>query len=135
MFSELARRGDLEGVREILEFGSQQLGVKDTDNPQGLYDFYDAFGIPRPDGEELLALHGAHVGKVFKAAGFEYTSLDVNGEGGSKQFDCNFDSVREEDKNKYDLVTNQGTIEHTFNIANDLMRHSKYRCRENIWRA
>lgn len=118
LLAELSRRGDLTGVKKILDLGSQEVGLGDHDHPHALFDFFSAMQCELPSEAELLTLHSAHSRKVFERAGFDYTSLDVNGQGGSQQFDLNFDSVPEADRNRFDLVMNQGTIEHVLNIAN-----------------
>jgi len=118
LIADIIRRGDLAPKASILELGSQQLGIADHDNPHAMLDFFAALNLPLPTNDELLAWHDAHVSKIFKRAGFAYTSVDVNGQGGAQPFDLNFDQVPEGQRNSFDLVTNQGTIEHTFNIAN-----------------
>ncbi|MBC7905460.1 MAG: methyltransferase domain-containing protein [Rhodospirillaceae bacterium] len=118
LFTEIARRGELANVRTILELGSQEVSLQDHDNPEGMADFFAMMKAPLPTKEELLSWHSAPARKVFERAGFAYTSVDVNGQGGSKAFDLNFDTVPDNEKGTYDFVTNQGTIEHTVNVAN-----------------
>lgn len=116
--AEIVRRGDLKPGARILEIGSQTVSLKDHDHPHSLLQFFDSLGLPLPTDKDLLAWHDVHAKKIYEKGGFDYTSVDVNGEGGSGIFDLNFDSVPTEQIGAFDLVQNQGTIEHTLNVAN-----------------
>ena len=52
--------------------------------------------------------------KIYKAKGVNHTSIDLNGKNGALEFDLDY-PLPIEFENKFDVVTNYGTIEHVNN--------------------
>ncbi len=104
-------KGWLPRAGKIIDFGSQEF----TEDPARTRDDVRAFLTGVGHAEELPDFT---VSAVFRAAGFEYVSIDVDGEHGSRYFDLNSFAVPSEFLGRFDFVNNQGTIEHLANPIN-----------------
>ena len=69
--------------------------------------------------EEIETLiKGGPARDLYTRLGFDHSALDTDGRYGSLNLDLNFDEVPEEERGKYDLITNHGTTEHLINQLN-----------------
>jgi hypothetical protein len=104
-------KGWLPPGGKLIDFGSQQFG-NDSERTRA-----DVFALLKWMGhsEEVPELT---VPAVFHAAGFEYVSIDVDGQRGSQYFDLNCFAVPSEYLGHFDFVNNEGTIEHLVNPIN-----------------
>ena len=59
-----------------------------------------------------------HVAEIYRDAGFEYTSIDLNGRGGALPIDLNMWPNPNLPETTYDIVMNYGTTEHLANQIN-----------------
>ena len=102
----------------VAELGAQQLYCKGGERK--LIDFIKHFNpgfvVDEDEMRELSDMGLA--GQMFRDAGFDYDSFDVNDALGTVRFDLNTDSVGDAHRHRYDLVTNFGTTEHVFNQLN-----------------
>jgi SAM-dependent methyltransferase len=60
------------------------------------------------------------MGDLYRAAGFDYVSIDIVDAPYVFRFDLNGDQIPARMKNKYDIVINSGTTEHVLNQFNAL---------------
>lgn len=112
------------GAYRICELGDQTIHVS-KESAEALYAFADRNHTPNSAVSlaELRHQLEAHIGKqmhvrnVFRAAGFDYVSVDVNEEGGAKFVDLNYWPNEAASLGKFDVVTNFGTTEHIANQA------------------
>jgi len=95
----------------IIDFGSQQFGRDPESTRADVCAFLKRLGC----SEEVPELT---VAAVFRAAGFEYVSIDIDGQRGSQYFDLNCFAVPSEHLGHFDFVNNEGTIEHLANPIN-----------------
>ena len=122
----------VDAGRTVAELGAQQLGCKGAEGR--IAAFIKSFNPRFAAGEEELRrlCDQGLAGQVFRYAGFQYDSFDVNDKLATVVFDLNTDSVRPEHRHGYDLVTNFGTTEHVFNqfnafrVMHDLTRPGGY---------
>lgn len=122
----------------LAEFGAQEL---DGELPQAREDvsaFLTSLGEPSEQAEDFAAslFFPCPSKRVYEKAGIEYVSLDVNGFPGTTRFDLSTERVPAELLGHFDMVNDEGTIEHlsnpvnAFHVAHDLvkaggvMRHS-----------
>ena len=101
----------------IADIGSQQLSHPKNDSVR---KFAEHFG--RAADERMLASfdHYSYMGDLYRAAGFDYISIDIEDAPHVFRFDLNFDQVPDRLKGKYDIVINSGTTEHVLNQFNAL---------------
>ena len=80
--------------------------------------------------QQFLSCHpfieGSHVRFFYEKRGIEYTSVDINGKGGSIYLDL--DKPKFLDK-QFDVVTNIGTLEHIYNFYMGL-KHMHMLCND-----
>jgi hypothetical protein len=128
---ELRLAGLIRRRTAVMEIGAQQLSNNFLEATQSLQTLGAFFGIDQPInlGATLPThiIHGnlehlntaAPVARDFwRWLGFEYAAIDVDGSPGSIPLDLNFDSVPQEERGRYGLVTNCGTTEHVANQLN-----------------
>jgi len=96
---------------KIIDLGSQEFGQDPAQTRDDVRDFLS--GIPGAKEPRELT-----VPAIFRAAGFEYVSIDVDGQHGSQYFDLNSFAVPSQYLGRFDFVNNQGTIEHLANPIN-----------------
>jgi len=98
-----------------------ELGSQDFWCPQKnlITSLLKAFG--RTAGPALFDTNNANqkpARLLYEALGMKYHCIDIDGRVGSLAMDLNFDTISDEHKGKYDLVTNHGTSEHILNQYN-----------------
>lgn len=97
----------------IVDIGSMQLGHRTDD---GVRRFAQHFGAEVPDSFD----HYSYMGDLYRAAGFDYVSLDIAEAPYVRHFDLNQDAVPPDLQARFDLVINSGTSEHVLNQLNAL---------------
>jgi hypothetical protein len=116
LYRQLKLQGALEGITEVMELGSQDFWCPQKNLMTGLFK---AFG--RTADPVLLDTNNANqkpARLLYQALGMNYHCADVDGRVGSLVMDLNFDTIPDEHKGRYDLVTNHGTSEHILNQYN-----------------
>lgn len=104
LLSEL--RSHLTGGK-VMEFGAQDISASKTDM---------ALHIKRLLQLKDAPAEVATAKQLYALLGYDYTAIDASGEYGALIYDLNKDVVATYDyKQKFELVTNLGTIEHCFN--------------------
>ncbi len=117
LFTQLNAEGFFDDVGSVIEFGAQT--TRCLYSAPTMKKCLASFG--RLEGltdKELGRICKGHSRDFYEAIGMEYTSLDASGKGDAIVFDLNFDTVPEEQRGKFDLLTNFGTSEHVFNQYN-----------------
>jgi hypothetical protein len=114
--------GYLRPKSNILEFGSQIVEGKAEMLKKNLISFSDWIDVEQEEFERFLdqMVLPLPAMSIFQMFGFNYKSIDINGEYNSIFFDLNIDSVSHEYLNYFDFVNNQGTTEHVLNQLNSL---------------
>jgi SAM-dependent methyltransferase len=99
----------------IADIGCMQLSHRTNESVR---KFAAYFG--QPADEKMLATfdHYSYMGDLYRAAGFDYVSLDIVEAPYVFHFDLNNDQVPDSLKDKYDIVINTGTTEHVLNQLN-----------------
>ncbi|MFZ1090096.1 MAG: hypothetical protein WAN75_12670 [Xanthobacteraceae bacterium] len=107
LYRQLKLQGALEGITEVMELGSQDFWCP-QDNLVGA--LLKAFGR-RPDPGVLGTSNASQkpARLLYEALGLKYHCVDVDGRVGSLVMDLNFDSIPDEHKGRYGLITNHGT--------------------------
>jgi|GEM_PF-7118934 len=113
----LAERGHLRPGMTIADFGDQTLQLNQPEDLEKAKAFIRTFN---PDWREKTLYDGPfpmpiHMAPIFREAGFEYASFDLNGYGGSFVLDLNSPRIEHSMRGKVDLLMNQGTTEHVVN--------------------
>lgn len=114
-FADLHARGAFAGLRSLLELGPQDLTLNKrilsdclariARRPVSLAPYFDG-DVPNPIGARAL----------YRELGVtEYFSLDLDDERADFRLDLNSATAL---PRKFDIITNFGTAEHVFNIAN-----------------
>jgi SAM-dependent methyltransferase len=103
----------------LIEFGAQEFYC----DPQAARDHTRAFlaarGKSAAEIDAAIGRSGAiHVADVYRALGIEYVAIDVDGAYGSTFFDLNTFAPPPEWLGAFDMVNNEGTIEHLINPIN-----------------
>lgn len=121
LYVELLRMGEFDGIQRVVELGSQTVWCRDRALFETLFSEFDR---PAPSEEDVTAYVSAQPSTtgssrhLHELLGFEYDSIDIDGNLGAQKLDLNFDEVPNEMKGKYCLTTNNGTTEHAFNQYN-----------------
>jgi hypothetical protein len=116
LYRQLKLQGALEGITDVMELGSQDFWCPQKNLVLGLFK---AFG--RTADPELLETSNAQqkpAKLLYEALGLKYHCVDVDGRVGSVVMDLNFDSIPDDQKGRYNLITNHGTSEHILNQYN-----------------
>jgi hypothetical protein len=116
LYRQLKLQGAFEGITDVMELGSQDFWCPQKNLVLGLFK---AFG--RTADPELLETRNAQqkpAKLLYEALGLKYHCVDVDGRVGSVVMDLNFDSIPDEQKGRYNLITNHGTSEHILNQYN-----------------
>ena len=117
LYRQLKILGALDGVRNVIELGSQDFWCPHQNLVRSLFA---AFGRLEPPPELLLTTNVSQLParQLYEELGFNYSCVDVDGRAGSIALDLNFDGAPPEHVGRYDLVTNHGTSEHVLNQYN-----------------
>ena len=117
----------------VLELGSQQINNDIIENLESLDDLAKLFGVapftktfawkicdPKylESGMQHLPGDAPFARLLYEHLGLKYACVDIDDNPDSIKLDLNYDSVPEEHKGKYALVTNLGTTEHAANQLN-----------------
>jgi SAM-dependent methyltransferase len=101
----------------IADIGCQQLSHRTN---QSVRTFAGYFGS-RADNKVLAEFdHYSYMGDLYRAAGFDYVSLDIVDAPYVFRFDLNTDQIPPSLRGRYDIVINAGTSEHVLNQLNTL---------------
>jgi SAM-dependent methyltransferase len=117
LYRQLKILGAFEGVRDVMELGSQDFWCPQQNLVRALCA---AFGRGEPAPELLRTSNASQLPArlLYEALGLTYQCVDVDGRAGSLVLDMNFDGAPQEHIGNYDLVTNHGTSEHLLNQYN-----------------
>jgi hypothetical protein len=120
LYLELWQRGLLKDTKSVLEMGSQELHLKQST----FEELVQAAGISHFDPKDFPNLGNwpAHPRcssrHFYKLLGIEkYQSIDLNAEHGAIPLNLNEPLEDRSLWGKYDMVTDHGTNEHAFNVA------------------
>ena len=117
---ELYDLGYLKNAKSIIEIGSQEIQMHKED----LKQLFDNAGLksdlidkyPNMNNWPLRPFCSAKY--FYESLGInEYQSIDINGDHGAIAHDLNKPFDDKSKFNKFDIVTDQGSCEHVFNIA------------------
>jgi hypothetical protein len=109
----------------ICDIGCAQLG---QDSDEIVRAFPSWFGKSVALDDIARFGHYSYMGELYKLAGFDYVSLDVQDAPFVRKFDLNVDRVPDDLRGRFDLVLNFGTSEHVMNqynvfeVIHDLMK-------------
>jgi hypothetical protein len=131
LWVRLIEQGYVKRGNRIIEIGAQQLAnsfLRSSDlirKAESLIDSNTPFAIPEPGktvlgpgNAELQEAEAPYAREFFVASGLDYAAIDVDGSPQSISLDLNFDSIPNEMRGRYDIVTNFGTTEHICNQLN-----------------
>ena len=117
---ELKNLGYFKDLNSVMEIGSQEIHLKVLD----LKELFEIAGLDKnlidtfPNVEKWPFKPRCSSRHLFKALGFNnYQSIDLNGELGAVVHDLNKPFEDKSKFNKFDIVTDFGSCEHVFNIA------------------
>jgi SAM-dependent methyltransferase len=101
----------------IADIGCQQLSHSINESVRTFAGYFH-----RQADERVLKTfdHYSYMGDLYRAAGFDYVSVDIVDAPHGFRFDLNLDAIPASMKNKYDIVINSGTSEHVLNQLNAL---------------
>lgn len=101
----------------IADIGCQQLSHSTNESVRTFAEYFGG----QADAETLSSFdHYSYMGDLYRAAGFDYVSIDIVEAPYVFRFDLNSDEIPATMKNKYDIVINNGTTEHVLNQLNAL---------------
>jgi SAM-dependent methyltransferase len=101
----------------IADIGCQQLAHSANDSVR---TFVTHFGHSNDKTGPSGFDHYSYMGDLYRAAGFDYMSLDIVDAPYVHRFDLNVDLVPKALRGRFDLVINAGTTEHVLNQLNAL---------------
>lgn len=115
LYQGMRDRGYFAKVRKVFDIGATDIqcaGYEDA-----VASFLNSMGRPvSPNRAKELSTAPAK--DFYDALGIEYWSMDASGLHQSIVMDLNLDSVPDEHRHQFDLVTNFGTTEHALNQVN-----------------
>ena len=127
----LAERRAIKRNGRIIEIGAQQISNSVLRAPELIRRAEAVFGAEQPyevpalrpsmrtPGQtELLDDEAPLARDLWTALGFEYATIDLGQTPGAVPLDLNYDSLPDNLKGRYDLITNLGTTEHICNQLN-----------------
>lgn len=119
----------LPGGGRIMEFGAQEFHGNLEHARASIREFLEAQGVDEATIDKVIPVtRGPKVADVYAALGIDYMSIDVDSSLGSNFFDLNTFAPPVEWRGNFDLVNNEGTIEHLinpingFHVAHELLR-------------
>jgi len=119
---ELWQQGFFEKIDSVMEIGSQELHVGASDFrfllEQARVPNWQSLKFPGPDGQDGSKHLGCSAEYFYRLLGVgNYDCIDINGEHGAISHDLNYQLKEQALAGKYDLVTDHGSCEHVFNVA------------------
>ena len=121
LYVELHRMGAFDGIERVVELGSQTVWCRDRALLDALFSEFDRPPLDQEDAKAFVSTQPSVAGSsrhLHELLGFEYDSIDIDGNLGAQKIDLNFDKATIEMKGKYCLTTNYGTTEHILNQYN-----------------
>ena len=125
IIGRLFREKQIELPASICDIGCAQLG-QEADEIVRAFPGWFGKSVAR-DRVGRFGLH-SYMGELYKLAGFDYVSLDIQDAPFVRKFDLNVDHVPKDLRGRFDLVLNFGTSEHVMNqynvfeVIHDLMK-------------
>lgn len=122
-------QGWLKAGDRLIDFGAQEY-YDDTEKVRAAVDlFLRQLGKSEAEIEGVLGASGLFpIGNVYRAIGVEYVAVDVDNSHGCTYFDLSTFQAPERWRGYFDLVNDQGTIEHLvnpingFHVAHELLK-------------
>lgn len=131
IFIYLKENGYIKKNASVIEIGAQQISNNLFAATPQLHKIEQLFGVALPTHfSGPIASNFAHgvlehlesnalpSREFWKWLNFNYAAIDIDESPDSIPLDLNYDSIPEESRGKYDLVTNFGTTEHVANQLN-----------------
>lgn len=110
--------GWLPSGGRIIEFGAQEFYSDEEETRSNVRMFLSDRGCPGTAIDEVLSSSPLSIAAIYRALGIDYTSIDVDGRYGSTYFDLNCFAPPLKWRGAFDLVNDEGTIEHLINPVN-----------------
>ena len=130
LYSDIYQDSEIRNNNSVCEIGRQNLVI--TKNVDDIFiKLFKLFNKqPSKDVMKLAPKDnwGIRAKKLYESLGFEYTSIDIDNDEKNEDtksnivMDLNFDELKKDHQNKFDLVTNFGTSEHIFNQLNFFLK-------------
>tara|TARA_Y100000294_G_C8525395_1_gene324714 strand:- start:446 stop:1327 length:882 start_codon:yes stop_codon:yes gene_type:complete len=126
LYSDIYQDSKIRNNNSVCEIGRQNLVI--TKNVDDIFiKLFKLFN--KQPSKDIMKLApkdnwGIRAKKLYESLGFEYTSIDIDNDEKNEEtksnivMDLNFDELKKDHQNKFDLVTNFGTSEHIFNQLN-----------------
>lgn len=119
---EMWQQGFFEEIDSVMEIGSQEIHVGASDFrfllEQACVPNWQSLKFPGPNGQGGLKHLGCSAEYFYRLLGVRnYDCIDINGEHGAISHDLNYPLKEQALVGKYDLVTDHGSCEHIFNVA------------------
>lgn len=117
LYRQLKVLGAFDGINDVMEIGAQAVWCPKR---QLVNSLFEAFGRPAPSNEMLdrFANWKGSARELHEGLGQNYRCVDLDPAFNSVRMDINFDSIPDEERGRYDLITNHGTSEHLINQLN-----------------
>jgi SAM-dependent methyltransferase len=113
----------------VADFGAQEFQGDQAEAKRQTGEFLRSYGIDEARIEEVCSpSRPLSVASVYRAMGFDYAAIDVQDAEGVRLFDLNTDAPPLEWRATFDLVNNEGAIEHLtnpingFQVAHELLK-------------
>jgi hypothetical protein len=118
LYRMLARDRFFDGIRNVLEVGSQELQC--SGHARGYRALLTQLGKDSRSLEELDSFLAGNPSArdLYENLGLEYAAIDTDRAHGSIFLDLNYDKLPAEFHGKFGMVTNYGTLEHLLNQTN-----------------
>ena len=119
---ELWQQGFFEKINSVIEIGSQEIHMGASDFrsllEQACIPNWQSLDFPGSGAEDCSKHLGCSAEYLYRLLGVEkYDCIDINGELGAIKHDLNYPLEGQALTAKYDLVTDHGSCEHVFNVA------------------
>ncbi len=118
LYRLLEKQGFFANVNNVLEIGSQELQCAGHSRCYASLLKQAGQEVPPLESLESFLKGNPPARELYKVLGVEYSSIDTNRMHDSIFLDLNIDPLPEKYHGKFDMVTNYGTLEHTFNQLN-----------------
>jgi hypothetical protein len=103
----------------LIDFGAQEFHGDPDEARERTREFLASRGLSETEVTAAIGRRGKlEVASVYRAIGIDYVAIDVDGSHGSSFFDLNTFAPPPEWIGAFDMVNNEGTIEHLVNPIN-----------------